>query len=97
MYTFYIALKNCILERLLLFSKYFLEQIYKNSKAKFGRYILQLLGNFKATRMEKLKAMMSPKNDESNKKPQEDDMSSTKTSLNDAQGGNILNNTSSVI
>ena len=53
--------------------------------------------NFKATRMEKLKAMMSPKMDESNKKPQEDDMSSTKTSLNDAQGGNILNNTSSVI
>ena len=53
--------------------------------------------NFKATRMEKLKAMMSPKMDESNKKPQEDDMSSTKTSLNDAQGGNILNNTSQVI
>ena len=53
--------------------------------------------NFKASRMEKLKAMMSPKANESNKKLQEDDMSSTKTSLNDAQTGNILNNTSSVI
>ena len=47
--------------------------------------------------MEKLKAMMSPKTNESNKKLQEDDMSSTKTSLNDVQAGNILNNTSSVI
>ena len=49
--SIYIALKNCILESLLLFSKnvWVLGQTYKNSKQKFWKYILQLLGNFKAT------------------------------------------------
>ena len=48
--------------------------------------------------MEKFKAMTSPRSQHDEKGPQQDEMNSTKTSINDALGGNkILNNTSAVI
>ena len=45
--------------------------------------------------MEKFKALTSPKSDE---QPKEDDVSSTKTNMNDAiESNNILSNTSAII